>query len=517
VSPAIRRLLGVLFVIGVVAALYWPTTVSYATAWTDFDNRSNTHGYLIVLMCLALLYLRRAELLGALPRPTLVACLALAILSFAWLLALRTSIQTAHQMLFPIILWTAIYAVFGWRISRSCLFPIGFIYFALPIWALINEPLQDLTIFATRILLRASGLPVQFAGNLVQIPEGTFAIEGGCSGLHFLVVGLAIAAYYGALHRDNLRHRALLLGLATALALLTNWIRVSAIITAGHLTNMQSYLVRVSHYGFGWTVFAGAMTIFFLIARRIPLRSEDPAYTPMPARADAQTTAPSGVALMLVFASLALGPLLAWAAALGDAAAVAAPSLAPRVSGWSGPDAIASAWQPVFVGADRVLLVAYSRGAAEVDWYSADYAFQRQGKKLLGYDNSIFDKGAFELLGEGVVAAGPRRFLEMRLQDARGSQSLLWYGYEISGRQMTSGLRAQLDYGWSSLAGPVDSRIIALRTKCDPDCAAGREQLRLFSASICDNASRFDNCWRDRPQPSDKLKKTPVAPRDDSQ
>jgi len=497
VNPAIRRLLGVLSVIAVVAVLYWPTTVSYSVAWTDFENRSSTHGYLIVLMCLALLYMRREELVGALPRSSFVVWLALATLSCAWLVAFRASIQTAHQMLLPIIIWTSIYATFGPRIGRSCLFPIGFLYFALPFWAFINEPLQALTIFATRLLLLSIGLPVHFYGNVVQIPEGTFAIEGGCSGLHFLVVALAIAAYYSAVHRDSARHRLLLLALAAVLALLTNWIRVATIITAGHLTNMQSYLVRVSHYGFGWAVFAGALVVFFLIASRIPPPTDGQAAVARATGLDARE-GPSGATLLIVFATVALGPLFEWLAARNDVAAVAGSSLAPYVFGWSGPDAAADTWRPLFVGADTVSLVAYKHDGAQIGWYTADYAFQRQGKKLLGYGNSIFDASAFALLDQGVVAPDAHRFVELRLQDANGAQSVIWYAYEVGGHRMTSGLRAQLYYGLHSLAGPVDSRIVALRAKCDPDCAAAHEQLRLFSASICDNASRFDNCRRDR-------------------
>jgi EpsI family protein len=515
VSPAIRRLLQVVLVIAVVAALYWPTSVSYSVAWTDFDNRSSTHGYLIAFMCLALLYLRRAEFLGALPRTSMLACLALALLSCAWVVVFRASIQTAHQLLLPIIFWTAVAAVFGWRIARSCLFPIGYLYFALPFWAFINEPLQALTILATRLLLLAIGLPVSFSGNLVQIPDGSFVIEGGCSGLHFFVVALAIAAFYGALHRDRLRHRLLLLALAAGLALVTNWIRVSTIITAGHLTHMQSYLVRVSHYGFGWALFAVAMSIFFVVASRMPLSAAANARVPI-GSSGAQRAAPGGVALVLVFLSVAVGPMLAWMATRGDAIERPTPSLAPRVDGWSGPVATPNSWRPVFVGADTESLVAYRRGAAEVEWYAADYAFQRQGKKLLGYDNSMFDPRAYAVLDEGAVAAAAQQFVQLRLQDTAGAQSLIWYFYEIDGHPMTSGLRAELFYGWHSLIGPIDSRVIAWRTSCDPDCAAAQEQLRLFSTSICDNASRFDNCRRDRRRASDKLKKTPIASTDES-
>lgn len=495
-SAAVRRVLWVWLIIAIVTVLYWPTALSYALLWTDFDNRGYTHGYLIGAMCLALIYMRRDELTGPMPRPAPGAYVALAVLGLGWLLAYRAGIQTAHELLFPIILWTAIYAVFGRRIGRSCLFAVGFLYFALPFWGIINGALQALTIAATHLILHLIGLPVRFDGNLVVIPEGTFAIEGGCSGLHFMVVGLAIAAYYGELHRDTLRHRALLLGLAGALALLSNWIRVSVIIDAGHLTDMQSYLVRVSHYGFGWAVFAVAMALFFLLASRLPPRPADTPTAPAVTKIDAGSW-PAGLALVVALAALALAPALSWAAMRGDARAVAASLLPARVSGWSGPFEASSPWRPIFIGADSERFATYRRGDAVVEWYSADYAFQRQGRKLLGYYNSILGTGGSTVFDQGMEADGSRRFVTLQLRDREGAKSLLWYDYKIGSRTMTSGLRAQLWYGVSSLAGPVDSRIIAFRAKCELDCAAAREQLRLFAASICDNASRFDNCRRD--------------------
>lgn len=494
--PALRRVLLVWLIIAVATALYWPTAVSYSVAWTDFENRGMTHGYLIAAMCLALIYLRREELTGAMARAAPASYVALALLGLGWLVAFRAGIQTAHQLLFPLILWTSIYTVCGPRIGRSCLFPVTFLYFALPFWGFINSTLQALTIVATHLVLQAIGLPVAFSGNLVQIPEGMFAIEDGCSGLHFMVVGLAIAAYYGELHRDTLRQRLILLALAGALALLTNWIRVSVIITAGHLTDMQSYLVRVSHYGFGWSVFAAAMTIFFLVASRLPPRSAGTQTAPVPPRANARTF-PRGPVLLLGFAALALAPALSWLAMRGDTAAAAGSAFPVRVQGWSGPLAPSSMWHPIFIGADSQRLAAYRRGASAVEWYTAEYAFQRQGRKLLGYYNSIIGDSRSTLLDDAVVRDGARGFVNLQLRDADGAQSLLWYRYEIGSRTMTSGLRAQLWYGMTSIVRPVDSRISAFRAKCEPDCAAAREQLRLFIASICDDTSRFDNCRRD--------------------
>jgi exosortase len=495
-SLATRRLLSVGLTISAVVLLYWPTVVAYSTAWTDFDNKGNTHGYLIVLLCLVLLYLRRAELTSPLSRPSPVAFVALALLGLAWLLAYRAGIQTAHEVLFPLIVWSAIYTVFGAQMARTCFFPVVFLYFALPFWGLINGLLQAMTIGATRVILSLFQLPVDFYGNLVHIPEGTFAIEGGCSGLHFFIIGLALAAYYGELHRDSARNRTRLLLLAGALALLANWIRVSVVISAGHLTHMQSHLVRVSHYGFGWAVFAVAMALFFLLASRIPAASH--AMTSRPATSPRSAVWPGALGIMLAFAALALGPALAWVAGRVDSTAVARSLPLVPVRGWSASMPSTTSWKPIFIGADSERLAIYRRGALAIEWYTADYVFQRQGRKLLGYDNSVLGSDRYTVINQSVVRRAAHRFVELTVQDGDGAEFLLWYFYDVGGYATTSGLRAALWYGMTSLATPVGSRFLAFRTKCEPDCTAARTGLELFVQSICEDASRFDDCRRDR-------------------
>ena len=55
-----------------------------------------------------------------------------------------------------------------------------------------------------------------------------------------------------------------------ALALLANWLRVYTVIEAGYLTDMHHYLVSVSHYWFGWGVFALALVAFFWLSTWLP-------------------------------------------------------------------------------------------------------------------------------------------------------------------------------------------------------------------------------------------------------
>ena len=164
------------------------------------------------------------------------------------------------------IFWLAATAAFGWAVGRLLLFPAAYLYFAMPIW--YPAPLQDLTVLAMHGLLRITGPPALFTGDVIHIPNGTFRIEEGCSGVHFMIVGLAVAALYGEKQRDPWRIRAWQLALMAALAVLANWVRVYTVIEAGYLTDMQSYLVRVSHYGFGWAVFAATLVVFFWLVTR---------------------------------------------------------------------------------------------------------------------------------------------------------------------------------------------------------------------------------------------------------
>jgi EpsI family protein len=215
----------------------------------------------------------------------------------------------------------------------------------------------------------------------------------------------------------------------------------------------------------------------------------------------AQTTSCAGrrwpAALTIVFAMLALaiGPAGALVAARRDDAAVTVSIMPERIAGWSRELESSREWKPVFISADQELFATYRRDAAEVEWYTAVYRFQRQERKLLGYYNSIFGASEFAVPDETAVARGSHRFVPLLLQDTQGKQSLLWYAYTIGTRSWTSGPLAQVWYGVASLAGPVDSAVVAFRAKCEPDCDAARERLASFAASLCDT-SRFGDCRR---------------------
>ena len=467
-----------------VALIYWPSISFLYGKWTDQAGETYTHGWLILLICFALVARSRRELAAAPAEPSRRAAVALAVVIIAWLVAWRASIEGLEVPLLPMILWLTLTAAFGWSVGLLMLFPVAYLYFAVNIW--YGTPLQHLTLLVMRGVLAVTGPAASFRGDLIHIPNGTFRIEEGCSGLHFMIVGLAVAALYGEQRRDRPSVRLRQLGFMAGLALLANWVRVYTVIEAGYLTDMQSYLVRVSHYGFGWCVFAVALVVFFWL---VPLLgAEEPL---APAAAIAPTPAPRSAELsgvLTAVAILAALPLLNWAARESHAApplavpADALAALAPQSLWHPVPVDVLSAWQPVFAGADALQRRALGTVADEtIEVLSVAYRVQRQGAELVGETSSLTGAG-LQAQAEQLVDSGAGRFRETEVIDPSGARSLIWSRYQVAGRNIVGHLTQQLWYGVNALAWKPPAGLVALRTPCQPDCGSARRTLQDFVA-----------------------------------
>jgi exosortase/archaeosortase family protein len=302
-----------------------------------------------------------------------------------------------------------------------------------------------------------------------------------------MIVGLAVAALYGELLRDPWRIRIRQLALMAALAVLANWVRVYTIIQAGYLTNMQSYLVRVSHYGFGWCVFAVALFAFFWL---VPLVG--PAVESAPAGAAAPLAQPFSVrseaaALMVVVAILAVLPLASTLLRLVHAAvppgAAVTQAADPSASWQAAPEDAGSPWRPVFAQADLLQQQAFRNAAGDtVEVLAVAYGVQRQDAKLVGAGSSLLGDG-LEARAERVASSSRGAFRETEVVDATGARSLIWWRFDVAGRTLLRPFGEQLWYGINAVIWRPPASLIALRSACRADCDSARRTLAEFVAS----------------------------------
>lgn len=470
------RAIGAMVLVALPFLVFWPSTESLLVRWQDTELRTYTHGYLIVAITLWLLW-RCRERWSAVPARRFAPGLVLLVgASLAWLIGYRAGLQIVHQALLPVIILAAVLTCFGAAVTGRMFLSLAYLFFAIPVWDAINPLLQWSSVLAVRFLLRLVGIPAFFADNTFQIPAGSFEIAGGCSGLHFFIIAVAIAVLYGELNRDTLRTRVKLVALAGLLAMATNWVRILIIVIAGHLTQMQHYLVSGEHYTFGWFMFAGTMLLYFLIVRRWPVQAAAEAARVEAQRAAAIPTAGFGWAL----AGLLVMP--AWNVIDQGRVAAAMPKLVlPRsVNGWQATAVSQADWRPVFGGADAEVHQEFRSGVTLVEAYAAVYSEQRQGKEIIGYGNSVL--GETLRAERTLTRSAPDPWTQLQVTDGDGVW-LLWYAYRVADTWHAMPLQLQLDYAVRSLYADPQSAIVALRSPCATDCEAARSALSQFAAA----------------------------------
>lgn len=468
-APGRARALAVLALIALVFAVCWPTTASLVESWTDTITRNYTHGPVILLLAVWLVWRERRAAAAEPARPWLPGFAVLAAGLIGWLVALRSGQQIVHQAALPMLAAASVLAVFGWRVLRRLAFPLGWLYLAIPVWDVFLPMLNWISVMAVRLLLRIADLPVYFEKSTLVLPAGAFEIADGCSGLHFFIVALTISLFYGEMNRDSLRTRLRLVALALVMAMLCNWVRIFIIVLAGYLTDMQHPLVSDEHYTFGWYMFAGMMALYFLIVRRwvAPAIAAPPA-APRDAVA-VPATAFAATCLLLALAALAT--------LLDDNRAQ--PDALERVTRVEAHPASAQDWRPDYPGVDRESFGVSSAGGATVEVYVAGFQKQEQGKELAGFRTSLLGPGLRRAPG---TQPAPVPWNEIAADDAGGGRSILWYAYRIDDDWYRGAFDMQLAYGLRSLAGDPASALIALRARCPAgDCAAARAALTEFA------------------------------------
>jgi exosortase len=465
-----------------VALLYWPSALELHRLWTDWPGETYTHGYLVLLLSLWLIVRERKRLAVTPVRPKPLALIPLALMSVAWVWFWRAAIQELQLLLLPLILYAALLAAFGRRMARAAAFPIAFLYFAMPLWGDINPFVQALSAKVTGLLIWTTGIPAYMEGDFVHLPGGLIEIAQSCSGLHELIVGLALAALYGKLSGESCRRRLQWLALMGVLSLMVNWVRIFTVVIAAYETEMRTSLVK-HHYWLGWWLFAFVFAVFLwwtgraAPAHRAPSPDEDRSASSQPS---GSRTGTGPIALTL--AVLAALPALAYGMDLVDSGATRTVAIQwpTGPTGWAGPtDADASGWQPRFVDPSGESLTRYTDPAARpVDAFAVAYRVQTQQAKLLGYWNDLL--GHPEQMRQqsvGMADSPVGRWQEIVALNADGSRSLIWTRYRIGSRVFAKPRLSQLWYGLAALVSPPISSLTALRTECLPDCNAARTRL----------------------------------------
>jgi exosortase A len=450
--------------------LYWETVVSIVSIW----NRSETfaHGFVVVPITAWLVWRRREAIARVTPRASLGAATLLLLAGVGWLGARLLGLLVIEQLAFVTMIPLVVWAILGWPVIRTVLFPLAFLFFAVPMGEELIPPLMDFTAVFTVMMLRLTGIPVYVEGTFFTIPSGSWSVVEGCSGIRYLIASITLGTLYAYLTYRSYWRRGIFMALSVLVPIFANGMRAYIIVMLAHLSDHR-LAHGVDHFIYGWVWFGIVMLLLFWLGsfwRDDEPRSgnhgpTDPAGgaqaagdPPVPVAHPRSATLPAqyparrlGVAVLATFAAAALAPgVYALTQQLSRPAAGTVSLTAPApADGWSADPALLSDWEPRYLGMDAKVHQTYRGGGDAIGLFVAVYGGLAQGEELINSQNILIGQKhpkwrmPLEEPRYVALAGRPTEVLEARLRS--DSQSfLVWRWNWVNGTVTVNPIQGKL-------------------------------------------------------------------------
>jgi exosortase A len=246
--------------------LLWVLTVYGRTTWSMVAiwERSETfaHGFVVIPIFLYLLWDKRHDLASIQSRPFLPAFLGIIIAGAVWLVGDRLSLNSVTQFAMMAMVPLAVWAALGTQALRVLLFPLAFLFFAVPFGEFFVPPLMNWAADFAAIAIRASGVPIFREANTLTIPAGTWPVVEACGGIRYLIASFMVGCLFAYLSFRSAVRRAAFVVASFAVPVFANGLAAYMIIMLGHPAQSQP-AVAADPLIYGW-IFFGVVTILLI-------------------------------------------------------------------------------------------------------------------------------------------------------------------------------------------------------------------------------------------------------------
>ena len=385
----------------------------------------------------------------------------------AWLAAKLGSVNVVSQASLVAMVVLAVPTVMGMAFTRRILFPLGFLFFCVPVGDFLLPTLMERTADFTVAAIRASGVPVYREGLHLVIPTGRWSIVEACSGVRYLIASLMVGTLFAYLNYRTMWRRWMFVGVSILVPILANWFRAYMIVMLGHLSNNR-LAVGVDHIIYGWVFFGIVMALLFWIGSRWREASAVDDAHPQPSpRRSRQPEVAAGARSSLRFPggrSDRCGDrpgLCRFACRSEPADGAGAPCNRSR-AGMERGAASDGDFEPRFVSPSAVVHGQYDRGSGTVGLYVAYYRGQTFDRKVVSSENRlpIGIDDPWNLTGTPSIdiSVGGQRYamplISLVSRDGQRLYALQWYW--VDGVVTPSDARAKAQVSWSRLTGRGD-------------------------------------------------------------
>lgn len=466
-------LLGVALLVIATLWLYRETAVRLVELWGQSETFA--HGYIVPFIVLWLLWRQRKALAAFSPvfAPAPSALFALAGVAIVWLAGDLAEVNPLRQFALIAFIVLTVPALAGWQAARAVLFPLGFLFFAVPFGEFLLPWLMERTADFTVFALRLSGIPVYRDGLQFVIPSGTWSVVEACSGVRYLIASLMVGALYAYLNYRSTRRRVLFMLVALVVPIIANWLRAYMIVMIGHLSN-NKLAVGVDHLIYGWLFFGVVVGLMFLIGARWSEAPVD-AVPVVPAQ-DHPIRPGGGRGLWAMSAAVLALLVLPWLVlqALDTGKDHGTPQLAAPAIAGDGVvgDGVLPAWTPAFANPSATVERRYRLRGQPVGFFIGYYRGQDPERKLVSSNNALVragdpfwvvaDSGSRSVdMGKHDLVVGTAR-LRRPLSSSDTTTLAVRQIYWVNGRLEASDVRAKAWGAWYRLLGRGDDAAVVI-------------------------------------------------------
>ena len=287
----------------------------------------------------------------------------------------------------PLAMWT----VLGTQTLKALLFPLAFLFFAVPFGEFLVPPLMDWTADFTALAIRArsTDLPRR---QFPDIPTGTWSVVEACSGLRYLIASFMVGCLFAYLSYRSARpaHR-----VHRGLARRSDRRELAARLHDRHARapdGQSSWPSGADHLVYGWIFFGLVMVLLFWIGAN--WREDDRRQLSDRPLATALDLSRIAAALWISLVSVARGDGRLAVAGTQHASA-SAPASSTRAGshsrprGWTAATEAVSNWRPDISGARANSRRRSAEVARRWDFTSAFYSGSSQESKAITSANQL--------------------------------------------------------------------------------------------------------------------------------
>jgi len=207
----------------------WPTVRGLVTTWGVSD--SYRYGWLVVPTLLYLLGWHHRVLLQSLaPRPGFAGVLVTFLAASLWGVSELMNVDVGRQFALVLALQGVAMSALGWRVYWRLFAILALLFLAIPSGDILLEPLRRLTLESIVWFADMAGMSPRVDGYVIGIGQGAYIVIDECAGLTFVTLGLFLGYSLGLMLYPSFVKAAALALAGAAMAIVSNVVRVNAIV-----------------------------------------------------------------------------------------------------------------------------------------------------------------------------------------------------------------------------------------------------------------------------------------------